>query len=288
MALRSHQFTKLQRLAQAGRVGFMCSNPSCRRLTIGPHSDPGKILELGSLAHISSVTPCGPRYDKALSEQMKKSTENTIWLCLYCHQLVDTCIKEFSANVLRDWKTRAESYALDCMTQTTEEVSLDAIKKRCKDLLRSCESATSSGEKGKSLEDLMKILFTAGGGLICESQRRNTGDEEIDLVLRNHVNRPFWFALNSALIFVECKNWRSPVGSKEIRDFEIKMQNHPLAKVGFFVGLNGFSSEVNAELKRMGRSSYHLVLIDKDDVGSYLTSDESLLDWLEKHISKLH
>jgi hypothetical protein len=66
------------------------------------------------------------------------------------------------------------------------------------------------------------------------------------------------------------------------------MQNHPLAKVGFFVGLNGFSSEVNAELKRMGRSSYHLVLIDKEDVRSYLSSDERLLDWLEKHISKLH
>ena len=70
------------------------------------------------------------------------------------------------------------------------------------------------------------------------------------------------------------------VGAKEIRDFEIKMQNHPRAKVGFFLSLNGFTSEVLSELRR-GRSDYHFVLITREDIVEYLSSEESLLNWLE-------
>ncbi len=72
-----------------------------------------------------------------------------------------------------------------------------------------------------------------------------------------------------------------------MRDFEIKIQNHSLAKVGFFVSLNGFSSEVAAELKRLGRSEYHIVPIERRDIESYLSSDEGFLDWLQKEICKL-
>jgi len=39
-----------------------------------------------------------------------------------------------------------------------------------------------------------------------------------------------------------------------------------MTKIGFFVGLNGFTSEVLSELKRMGRSRYHIVLIERADI----------------------
>lgn len=30
-----------------GRVSFVCSNPDCQRMTRGPHSDPGEVINVG-------------------------------------------------------------------------------------------------------------------------------------------------------------------------------------------------------------------------------------------------
>ena len=79
-----------------------------------------------------------------------------------------------------------------------------------------------------------------------------------------------------------------PRRSKGGPRFEIKMQNHAsLAKLGFFVSLNGFSDEVPSELKRMCRSGYHVVLLTRNEIEEYLASDATLLNWLERQISKL-
>ena len=87
-------------------------------------------------------------------------------------------------------------------------------------------------------------------------------NEEIDLLLKNSLDRPFWNAFGSPLFFVECKNWKAAVGAKEVRDFETKIRNHAkLAKLNFFIALNGFTSEAEEHIKRLGREEYHIVLL---------------------------
>jgi hypothetical protein len=146
----------------------------------------------------------------------------------------------------------------------------------------------SPQEKGRSLEELMRVVFSAPPGLEVSSTRYSTGDEEIDLVVKNNVERPFWAALDSPLLFIECKNWSSSVGASELRDFEVKLMNHgPLARLGFFVAPGGFSSGARTELRRAGRSDYTIVLIDGAAFVEYAESGLPTIEWLERLIVQL-
>jgi len=156
-------------------------------------------------------------------------------------------------------------------------------------LLAECDQATTNAAKGRKLELLIETLFSIPDELQVEEKRLNTGDEEIDLTIRNNVQRPFWIGLRSPLLFVECKNWTSRVGSAEVRDFETKVRNHhAMTRLGFFVGLNGFTSEAANSLRRVGREDYHIVLIDRADISAYLNSNEDVLPWLERCASRLY
>jgi hypothetical protein len=272
----------------AARAGFACSNPHCRRSTTGPHSDPSKYVSIGVAVHITAASPGGPRYDAQLASEERRSIDNALWLCPTCAGLVDYDSEKYPADVLREWKRQAEEVAVSALSVFQDANWPREIKETCRRLLQACDDAESTNTKGQALEDLIEVLFTSDDGLVLSDKRVNTADEEIDLVCVNNVNRPFWLALQSPLLFVECKNWTKNVGTKEIRDFEIKIQNHgSLAKLGFFVSLNGFTDEVPNELKRMCRSGYHVVLFTCAEIEEYLESDVSLLNWLEKQISKL-
>jgi hypothetical protein len=146
----------------------------------------------------------------------------------------------------------------------------------------------SSHERGRALEELMRVIFSAPAGLEVSSTRYSTGDEEIDLVIKNNVGRPFWSALDSPLLFVECKNWSSSVGASELRDFEVKLMNHaPLARLGFFVAPGGFSGGARTELRRAGRSEYTIVLIDGSALAEYADSGMPTIEWFERLIAQV-
>jgi hypothetical protein len=170
-----------------------------------------------------------------------------------------------------------------------DEIRAQYIKTRCLELLAECDRVANKYKKGLILERLTEIIFTSNNSLELVDKRASTGDEEIDLVIKNHIHRPFWMAFSSPLFFIECKNWYSPVGTKELTNFEIKLQNHTkLVKIGFFVCLNGFTSEVESELKRVGRDEYHVVLIDRKDISEYLSLSTDFFVWLEKQVSKVY
>jgi hypothetical protein len=163
------------------------------------------------------------------------------------------------------------------------------FKQQLKQLADNLSVEKSNFEKGKSLEELMELIFSSVHGLQVTDKRIATGDEEIDLQIKNNVNGAFWTGLTSPLLFVECKNWTASVGAKEIRDFEVKMINHgKMVKVGIFVAYNGFTSEAVNALKRMGRSDHHIVLIDGNDIKDLISTKTKTIDWLEKLISKLY
>ena len=96
----------------AKRVGYRCSNPKCRQPTSGPHEDSAKALNVGVAAHITAASEGGPRFDRSLSVEQRRSTENAIWLCQNCAKLVDNDAQRYSVDVLRRWKVASEGDAL--------------------------------------------------------------------------------------------------------------------------------------------------------------------------------
>ncbi len=96
----------------AKRVGVRCSNPSCRKVTTGPRTDPAKIVNIGVAAHITAAAEGGPRYDATLTPDERKSPDNGIWFCQNCAKLVDNDPAKYTVEVLRAWKEAAEAATL--------------------------------------------------------------------------------------------------------------------------------------------------------------------------------
>lgn len=160
------------------------------------------------------------------------------------------------------------------------------IKSECRKILQDFDSSDTY-KKGLWLEQIMGLLFSDNSSIEVVNKRISTGDEEIDLVIKNSIESPFWQAFDSPLFFVECKNWSKPVGSKDIRDFEIKLQNHSkLVKIGFFVSFNGFTSEVRSEFKRFCRENYHVVPLSRVDIEEFLKAEKHFYAWLENLVAK--
>ena len=95
----------------AKRVGVRCSNPLCRKLTTGPRSEPGRIVNIGVAAHITAAAEGGPRFDATLSTEERQSPENGIWLCQNCAKLVDNDAGHYTVGLLKGWRQRAEQAA---------------------------------------------------------------------------------------------------------------------------------------------------------------------------------
>lgn len=96
----------------AKRVGYRCSNPSCRQPTSGPHKDTTKTVNVGVAAHITAASPKGPRYDAFFSSAQRTSAQNGIWLCQKCSKLIDTDSIRYSLDVIYEWKRTAEELAI--------------------------------------------------------------------------------------------------------------------------------------------------------------------------------
>ena len=92
----------------AKRVGYVCSNPNCKRHTIAPNSKEDKVINIGEAAHITAAAPGGPRYDEALSPSERKSINNGIWLCSNCATLIDRDELIYTVDLLKKWKFQAE------------------------------------------------------------------------------------------------------------------------------------------------------------------------------------
>ncbi|HYF66736.1 MAG TPA: hypothetical protein VD884_01310 [Ohtaekwangia sp.] len=93
------------------RVGLLCSNPDCRVLTMGPNTDVSKATNLGVAAHITAASEGGPRFDKSISSDARKSILNAIWLCQSCAKLIDSDPIKYTVHLITKWKITAEEYA---------------------------------------------------------------------------------------------------------------------------------------------------------------------------------
>lgn len=101
----------------AERAAYICSNPSCHRVTIGPDKSASHLsIKTGEAAHICAASTGGPRYDMSQSEAERKSINNAIWLCGACADLIDkNGGTSYPPEHLRKWKRDHESLMKECL-----------------------------------------------------------------------------------------------------------------------------------------------------------------------------
>jgi hypothetical protein len=104
----------------AKRVAYRCSKPECRSLTVGPHAQASRVVNVGVAAHILAASPKGPRFDPNQSAEERAAIENAIWLCQTCAKLVDSDVDSFPTTRLRAWKVEAEAEALRSLSGTAD------------------------------------------------------------------------------------------------------------------------------------------------------------------------
>jgi hypothetical protein len=109
----------------ARRVSYLCSNPTCRKLTGGPHTNPEKSINIGVAAHIAAASPGGKRFDPNQTPKQRMSAENGIWLCQSCAKLIDNDEKKYTVQLLREWKFNAEIYALRTVAEKSPNLSVN-------------------------------------------------------------------------------------------------------------------------------------------------------------------
>src|SRR5258708_3857044 len=108
---RVDDFPETTKQALAQRVAYRCSRASCRRPTVGPHSEPDKATRIGEAAHICAASEGGPRFEPSMIPEERRSPENGIWLCANCATEIDKDPQRFPVSLLRQWKIEAEQEA---------------------------------------------------------------------------------------------------------------------------------------------------------------------------------
>lgn len=102
------EFTEKTKLQIAKRAGWLCSDPSCRRPTIGSNSDGDSEINLGTAAHICAAAYGGPRYDENQTPAQRRSPDNGIWMCRLHGTAVDAKDSMFTVELLHQWKAQAQ------------------------------------------------------------------------------------------------------------------------------------------------------------------------------------
>ena len=127
--------------ALAKRASYICSNPSCRSLTLFPSNHAAtKTIFLGIAAHISAAAQGGPRYDPLLTPEQRSSIENGIFLCTTCASVIDKNNGvDFPTETLICWKNEHEAWVRNSLNRSVTSLadSIQSINEqnRRKDIL---------------------------------------------------------------------------------------------------------------------------------------------------------
>ncbi|WP_192831456.1 hypothetical protein [Klebsiella oxytoca] len=128
------KFTKstVERLAK--RSGYICSNPRCNRMTIGPAKDDEKTILCGKGSHICAASVGGPRYNQNQSKEERESINNGIWLCGSCADMIDKNNGgDYSVEQLHSWKKNHEGIIKSAL-EGEKRLVLKMLNSYCTDL----------------------------------------------------------------------------------------------------------------------------------------------------------
>jgi hypothetical protein len=103
-----NEFTNTTKDLLAKRAGQHCSNPYCKQVTSGPHTEDSKAVNVGQAAHIKGANPGSARYNPEMTPTERSEVTNGIWLCSKCATLIDRDEKRFTVDLLYSWKRNHE------------------------------------------------------------------------------------------------------------------------------------------------------------------------------------
>lgn len=139
-------------------------------------------------------------------------------------------------------------------------------------LVEAVETAGTSDEKGRALEELTAKLFAQIDGFSVTGRVR-TDTEEIDISILNDSQDPR-FRREEAELLVECKNWSKKCGKNEFVIFKEKVENRKQrCSLGFLVSWNGFADTVTREMLRGSRENTLIVPLDGAAIRSAVRSN---------------
>lgn len=112
MTSKRDDFKETTKDIMAKRVGYRCSNPSCRKPTCGASDDPNNYSNIGVAAHICAAARGGKRYNPDMSQEERRDIHNGIWLCQSCSKLIDSDDLRYTVDLLHKWKSLSEEIAI--------------------------------------------------------------------------------------------------------------------------------------------------------------------------------
>jgi hypothetical protein len=102
------------------RAAFVCSNPTCKKMTVAPsESEDEKVLYIGRAGHICAASEKGPRFDKTMTTEDRASINNAIFLCSNCADMIDdNGGTDYSVEKLKKWKFDHENWTRDNLNKS--------------------------------------------------------------------------------------------------------------------------------------------------------------------------
>ena len=130
--------------------------------------------------------------------------------------------------------------------------------------LRAVHRAKTSAEKGRSFERLAECFVELFPKLEVVGRNIRIEAEELDLVVKNEVEKIFWHRLGAPII-IECKNWTKPVGAAEIRDLVLKMRE---VRTAFLFAAHGVTTKNGAyyEIIEARKKTKFILIFDVRDI----------------------
>ncbi|MBC3380753.1 hypothetical protein H8I69_16685 [Serratia fonticola] len=135
----------------AKRACYICSNPKCNRMTIGPGENLDESIIAGVASHIRAGSKGGPRYDPNQTSQQRKSINNGLWLCGTCSYMIDKNNgADYSVSQLEDWKKVHEGIIKDAL-EGSKRIIFRMLQSTPQDYRSAEEIVTILSDKGMLL-----------------------------------------------------------------------------------------------------------------------------------------
>jgi len=139
---------------------------------------------------------------------------------------------------------------------------------------------TTAADKGKALEAFCEEFFAAIPGVVVTERRvlDDAHSQEVDLVLDNYQDDDGLPEL-APLLFVEAKNWTSPVGSAEVAWFDWKIRLAGLSQ-GILVvanGVTGRPDDRTSAWRILGQANLEgrrLIVLSPDEMVACITTSD--------------
>jgi hypothetical protein len=154
-------------------------------------------------------------------------------------------------------------------------------------LLARGDAATTTTERGRALEDVIVYLFELVPGVVLSERNALNAfeSEELDVGFWND-GEPCGLRFFDHILLVESKNWRVPVGSRELKVFDHNLTSRGLS-MGIFVAASGITGDpternaAHAVLAYALTQKRHIIVITRRELEA-LADTEELVELLKR------